>query len=298
MKRQSPEAPLTAFAEVSPIAAPAAGAPVADDYRRFCDWLERQTGIALGEQKRYLVDSRLRGLLAGLGGVSLGDLVSQIEGPAGTSLRRRVLDAITTNETQWFRDVHPFTALHERILPAMGAAGPGPLRIWSAGCASGQEPYSIAMLVEEYRTVRPGALTRPVEVIATDIAPSVLALARAALYDDLALARGLSDERRRRHFRATPSGWQLRQEVRRLVTFREMSLLESFAPLGRMDVIFCRNVLIYFSQERKQDILTRMAAALVPDGYLLLGASESPGSAGDRFEMIRHRGAVLYRLKG
>jgi chemotaxis protein methyltransferase CheR len=153
------------------------------------------------------------------------------------------------------------------------------------------------MLVDEFRYLRPGVLTRPLEVVATDIAASVLAQARAGIYDDLALTRGLSDERRRRHFRPASGNWQVREEIRRQVQFREMSLLESFAPLGRFELAFCRNVLIYFSRDRKHDILSRVAACLSPGGYLMLGASESLGGIAHRFEMIRHAGAVIYRLR-
>jgi chemotaxis protein methyltransferase CheR len=270
---------------------------VAEDYRRFCEWLERLSGIALGEHKRYLVDSRLGGLMIELGIGGLGELVERLQREGTGRLTRRVVDAMTTNETQWFRDVHPFTVLFERVLPDLGGRGAGPLRVWSAGCSSGQEPYSLAMLLDEFRHLRPGVLTRPVEVVATDIAASVLAQAQTGIYDDLALTRGLSEERRRRHFRSVAGGWQVRAELRRQVHFREMSLLESFASLGRFDVVFCRNVLIYFSRERKHDILTRMASCLVPGGYLMLGASESLGGVVDRFEMVRHAGTVLYRLK-
>jgi chemotaxis protein methyltransferase CheR len=273
------------------------GSPAGDDYRRFCELLDRFSGIALGENKRYLVDSRLGGLMAEFGIDGLGALVSRLEADLSGRLRRQVVDAMTTNETQWFRDGHPFTALSERVLPELAARSAGTLRVWSAGCSYGQEPYSIAMTVEETRILRPGTLTRPVEVVATDISPSVLASARAGLYDDLAVSRGLSDERRRRFFQRAAGGWQLREEVRRAVQFREMSLLESFAPLGRFDAVLCRNVLIYFSRERKQDILNRIAASLQPGGYLLLGASESLALAADRFEMIRHGAAVLYRLR-
>ena len=267
------------------------------EFRRFCELLDRLSGISLGENKRYLVDSRLGTLIAELGLNGLGDLVTRLEADLSGRLRRRVVDAMTTNETQWFRDVHPFTALAERVLPELAGRGIGPLRMWSAGCSSGQEPYSIAMVVEEQRFLRPGSLTRAVEVVATDISPSVLAAARAGMYDDLAVSRGLSEDRRRRFFQRAVEGWQLRDEVRRSVQFREMSLLDSFAPLGRFDVVFCRNVLIYFSRTRKQDILTRMAATLSPGGFLLLGSSESLSVLGERFEMVRHGGAVLYRLR-
>jgi chemotaxis protein methyltransferase CheR len=281
------------------VAAPAATAEPApgEDYRRFCELLERFSGIALGDNKRYLVDSRLGGLMAELGIGGLGALVGRLEADLSGRLRRRVVDAMTTNETQWFRDGHPFAALSERLLPELGGRGVGSLRVWSAGCSYGQEPYSIAMTAEETRILRPGTLLRPIEVVASDISPSVLAAARTGLYDDLAVSRGLSEERRRRFFQRVPGGWQLREETRRAVQFREMSLLESFAPLGRFDAVFCRNVLIYFSRERKQDILTRIAASLLPGGYLVLGASESLALAADRFDMVRHGAAVLYRLR-
>jgi chemotaxis protein methyltransferase CheR len=285
-----------ASAEDAP-SVPVSAAGSETEYRRFCDLLDRLSGISLGENKRYLVDSRLGALIAELGVSGLGEFVTRLEADLSGRLRRRVVDAMTTNETQWFRDAHPFTALAERILPELAGRGMGPLRIWSAGCSSGQEPYSIAMVAEEMRFLRPGSLIRPLEVVATDISPSVLTAARAGVYDELAVTRGLSEERRRRFFQHAAEGWEVREEVRRSVQFREMSLLDTFAPLGRFDAIFCRNVLIYFSRSRKQDILTRMAATLSPGGFLLLGASESLSALADRFEMVRHGGAVLYRLR-
>lgn len=266
-------------------------------YREFGEFLERTAGIHLGDSKRYLVKSRLGSVLRAHGLDSLDALVRNLRGRPPDRLAREVVDAMTTNETQWFRDAHPFDLFARRILPELGGQGRQPLRVWSAACSSGQEVYSIAMVVEEYRIGNPGRLTREVEVLGTDISPTVLAVAENGIYDEMSLARGLSAERRRRHFVPTQGGWQVKEPLRRRASFRELNLLQGYATLGRFEVIFCRNVLIYFSRERKLDIIQRMAATLRPGGFLVLGASEAMPLGVDRFAMLRDDAGVMYRLR-
>jgi chemotaxis protein methyltransferase CheR len=266
------------------------------DYAAFRAFLEEACGIVLGENKEYLVFSRLSRLMAEQGLESLRDLVSKAG--AGAALRERIVDAMTTNETLWFRDGYPFEVFKQKLLPEVAAERRPNLRIWSAACSTGEEPYSLAMAVAEYQTANPGRLPSDLQIVATDISPSVLAQARAGQYDEKNLSRGLSAERRQRFFTIKGARWEVREEIRRRVRFQELNLKSSYALLGKFDLIFCRNVLIYFSGDLKTDILNRMAERLQPRGVLVLGASESLSGYSDAFEMVRCQPGVVYRLKG
>lgn len=268
------------------------------EYEGFKKFLQDASGILLGDNKQYLVKSRLRRLLADNGMDSLGDLLVRLQRPGSAQLKESVIDAMTTNETLWFRDNHPFRILAEVLLPELAARNSlQPLRIWSAACSTGQEPYSIAMTIEEYRRLQPGRLKPDIKIVATDISRSVLDTAKRGEYEMLALGRGLSPERQRLFFSALPAGgWRIKPELQRMVEFRELNLLERYM-LGKFDLIFCRNVLIYFAAEHKKDILTRMHACLNPGGYLILGASESLNGLSHLYEMVQCHPGIIYRRK-
>lgn len=266
------------------------------EYRDFSRFLESQCGIVLGDSKQYLVRSRLSPLVNKFKFASLSELLRDVVAGRNRELRVAAVDAMTTNETLWFRDGYPFTVLAERLLPEL-AALKRPLKIWSAASSSGQEPYSIAMTVQEFQQRRLGMLSSA-SITATDISSSMLDMCRAGVYDQLALGRGLSPERRRMFFEPAPEGrMKIKDSVKKLVSFRPQNLMESYALLGKFDIIFCRNVLIYFSPEMKAKVLTQMANSLNPGGYLLLGASESLTGLTDRFEMIRCNPGIIYKLK-
>lgn len=270
----------------------------ANEYRMFRDFLEQQCGIVLGDNKQYLVKSRLGPVLTRFNIDSLGELVSRVSRMTERELRTAVIDAMTTNETLWFRDTYPFELLKTKIFPDYQGRKL-PLKIWSAACSSGQEPFSIAMTSLEYASAKPGAMPGGVQVLATDISSNMLEHCKRAEYDELALSRGLSPERRRQFFEPGDIAGKLRlqKKVRDLVSFRQANLLESYSLLGKFDVIFCRNVLIYFSAQVKSRILNQFAGALNPGGYLMLGASESITGLTDRFEMLRCSPGIVYRLK-
>lgn len=267
------------------------------EYEKFRTFLERACGIVLGDSKQYLIASRLNPLLAEFKIATLSGLIERIERDRHSSLYERIVDAMTTNETLWFRDAFPFDILRQVILPEHARARTPTVRIWSAACSSGQEPYSIAMSVEEYTRANPGQFLGGVQITATDLSPSMLEQARAASYDAAAMSRGLSEERKRLFFAERHGRWELREEIRRRVSFREYNLMDSFDALGRFQAVFCRNVLIYFSPELKRDILARLAAALLPGGYLFLGAAEAITGHSDAFEMLRLPQGIVYRLK-
>jgi chemotaxis protein methyltransferase CheR len=267
------------------------------EYAAFKTFLQGASGILLGDNKQYLVKSRLRRILEDNQLSSLGELLDRLKRPGRNNLSEVVIDAMTTNETLWFRDNHPFRILQDILLPEFADRKMlQPLRIWSAACSTGQEPYSTAMVIEEFRRLRPGRL-RDVKIVATDISKTVLDAARRGEYEAIAIGRGLSSERQKQFFTAAANGsWQIKPQIKAMVEYKEINLLERYV-LGKFDIAMCRNVLIYFSAEHKRDILTRIHASLNPGGYLILGASESLTGLTDMYEMVQCSPGIIYRKK-
>ncbi|MFG8450118.1 protein-glutamate O-methyltransferase CheR [Pseudomonas aeruginosa] len=268
------------------------------DFELFRVFLEKTCGIVLGSNKQYLVSSRLNKLMEQQGIKSLGELVQRIQTQRG-GLREMVVDAMTTNETLWFRDTYPFEVLKQRVLPELIKANGGQrLRIWSAACSSGQEPYSLSMAIDEFEKTNLGQLKAGVQIVATDLSGSMRTAAKAGEYDTLAMGRGLSPERLQRYFDAKgPGRWAVKPAIRSRVEFRALNLLDSYASLGKFDMVFCRNVLIYFSAEVKRDILLRIHGTLKPGGYLFLGASEALNNLPDHYQMVQCSPGIIYRAK-
>ncbi|MBL4942766.1 MAG: protein-glutamate O-methyltransferase CheR [Colwellia sp.] len=266
-------------------------------YHQFRTFLEQQCGIVLGENKQYLVKSRLAPLMSKFDVNSLGELVTRTLSPVERQLRATVIDAMTTNETLWFRDDYPFKLLKNKLLPDF-ANRRTPVKIWSAASSSGQEPYSIAMSVLEYQQNNPGSFARGVQVIGTDISSTMLEHCKYGHYDSLALARGLSPERKRQFFEDGDNGMlKIKEVVKKMVNFRPLNLLNSYSLMGRFDIVFCRNVLIYFAPEIKAQIISQIHGTLNDGGYLFLGASESLSGLSDDFDMLRCNPGIIYQKK-
>jgi len=267
------------------------------EYDQFRSFLEQQCGIVLGENKQYLVKSRLAPLMARFGVGSLSELVSKTLGLHERQLRAAVVDAMTTNETLWFRDQYPFELLKNKLFPEFCGLN-RPLKIWSAASSSGQEPYSIAMSVAEFQASSPCVLRMGAQIVATDISNTMLDMCKHAEYDSLALARGLSAERRKKFFKDSGNGMAtVVDSIKKQVSFRHLNLLDSYALMGKFDIIFCRNVLIYFSPKVKAKIISQFSQALNPNGYLFLGASESMTGLSDEFDMVRCNPGIIYQKK-
>ena len=266
-------------------------------YDQFRVFLEQQCGIVLGANKQYLVKSRLAPLMSKFDITSLSELVTRTLLPVERQLRAAVIDAMTTNETLWFRDDYPFKLLKNKLLPDL-ANKRMPVKIWSAASSSGQEPYSIAMSVLEYQRSNPGSFARGVQVIGTDISSTMLEHCKYGHYDSLALARGLSEERKKLFFENGDNGMlKVKDEVKKMVSFRPLNLLNSYSLMGKFDIVFCRNVLIYFSPEIKSQIISQIHDTLNDDGYLFLGASESMSGLNESFNMIRCNPGIIYQKK-
>lgn len=269
------------------------------DFDQFRVFLEKACGILLGENKQYLVASRLNKLMEQQGIKSLGELVQRIQTQPRSGLREQVVDAMTTNETLWFRDTYPFEVMKSKVLPESIKASPGArLRIWSAACSSGQEPYSLSMTIDEFERSNLGQLKSGVQIVATDLSGSMLTNCKSGEYDSLAIGRGLSQERLQRYFDPKgPGRWAIKAPIRSRVEFRAFNLLDSYAALGKFDIVFCRNVLIYFSAQVKKDILTRIHGTLKPGGYLFLGASEALNGLPELYQMVQCSPGIIYQAK-
>ena len=269
------------------------------DFEQFRVFLEKACGILLGENKQYLVSSRLNKLMEQQGIKSLGELVQRIQAQPRGGLREQVVDAMTTNETLWFRDTYPFEVLKNKVIPEFIRNNPCQrLRMWSAACSSGQEPYSISMAIDEFERSNLGQLKMGAQIVATDLSGTMLTNCKTGEYDSLAIARGLSQERLQRYFDTKgPGRWAVKPAIRSRVEFRSFNLLDSYASLGKFDVVFCRNVLIYFSAQVKKDILLRIHSTLKPGGYLFLGASEALNGLPDHYQMVQCSPGIIYQAK-
>jgi chemotaxis protein methyltransferase CheR len=263
------------------------------DYDYLRKFLKERSGLDLAIDKQYLVESRLLPLARKASLPGIPDLVLKIRNGDGR-LATDVVEAMTTNETFFYRDKIPFDHLRETILPDLIRARSArkTLRIWSAASSTGQEPYSIAMCVKEMGAALAGWR---VEIIATDLSQEVLEKCRAGVYSQFEVQRGLPIQQLMKYFTQLGEIWQLSADIRAMVQFRQLNLLQDFSHLGTFDVIFCRNVLIYFDQDTKAVIFERMAKCMEADGTLLLGAAESVVGITDAFRPIADRRG-LYQL--
>lgn len=269
------------------------------EYANFKTYLEKSCGILLGDNKHYLLVSRLSRLLKDEGLASIEDLTKQLGLRPRSELKQNVIDAMTTNETYWFRDNHPYTIFTNKLLPEIEANKPTQkIRIWSAACSFGQEPYSLSMLIDDLRVKIPSIYSKGVEIMATDISTEALNAAKQGEYDGLAMGRGMPKDKLKTYFTHTLNNtWQVKEPIKKRVQFRHLNLQESFSLLGKFDVVFCRNVLIYFAPALKEDIIRRIHATLKPKGYLILGASESLGGAANLFDMVQCKPGIIYQAK-
>ena len=267
-----------------------------NEYLAFCDYLEKTSGITLGTNKAYLVKNRLRPILEAHGVETLTDAMKKIQSGNDPKLKLEIMDAMTTNETSWFRDQYPFEYLHDELLPKLIGKRMTTPRIWSAACSYGHEAYSISIIIEEFLMKNPGAFPQGIQIVATDISSKVINSASMAEFDRLSITRGLSEERKKKYFTAIGNEtYKLNERIRSRVRFQHLNLLESYATLGKFDIIFCRNVLIYFSNQNKSLIMEKFAKSLNHDGVLILGASETVTNYSKAFEMVKCPRGIVYR---
>ena len=260
------------------------------DYEYLQKVLKDRSGLMLSADKKYLLESRLLPLARKIGVAGISDLVAKMKG-GSEALIHDVVEAMTTNETFFFRDKTPFDHFKEAVIPEIirARAGRRAIRIWCAAASTGQEPYSLAMILKEMGTALNGWR---LEIVATDLSPEVLEKSRSGLYTQFEVQRGLPIQMLVRHFTQVGAMWQLNADTRALVQFRQFNLLQDFSSLGKFDVIFCRNVLIYFDQATKTDIFSRLAKVNEADGYLFLGAAETVVGLTDSYRICPDRRGV------
>jgi chemotaxis protein methyltransferase CheR len=291
-----------------------------EDVQFVAQLVDRLCGVMLDESKAYLVESRLGQLAKDHGCQSYRELCQRARraggetrgnaqqaskdaatfppGAAGDrALEQKIIDAITTQETLFFRDGSPFDALQNRILPVlidgyMRSGGPKRLRFWSAGCSTGQEPYSLAIVLRE---TAPDFASWNASVLATDVSDAAIAQASRGWYAAHEIERGMRASLLAKYFEPHQGGWQVKDEIRAMVSFQRRNLLQPFSELGAFDVIFCRNVAIYFDAPRRRDLFLRLAERLAPGGAIVVGSSESLLDLGPQFSPRNHCRATYYQ---
>ncbi|MEQ8584896.1 MAG: protein-glutamate O-methyltransferase [Thalassobaculaceae bacterium] len=266
----------------------------AADFEHLARTLKDQSGLVVTPEKAYLLENRLQPVARKWGMQTLDDLVAAVRTRADRKMIKDVVDAMTTNESLFFRDMKPFDNLRDVLLPDLmkARASSKKIRIWSAACSSGQEPYSIAMLLTE---LGPKVAGWRFEIVATDLSSDIVARAKAGTYSQFEVQRGLPITMLVKYFAQEGEKWRINDKIRGMVQYREFNLLEHPRSLGQFDVVFCRNVLIYFDQPTKAKVLGGIADQIAPDGGLYLGGAETVLGVTDRFEPIPGQRGV-YRL--
>lgn len=244
------------------------------DFELYKALLYERSGLVITPDKSYLLDSRLTPIAKKWGIPTLEALTLQIRALPDEKLIKDIVEAMTTNETSFFRDMKPFQIFQDNLLPVLSEKRKSKktIRIWCAACSSGQEPYSLAMILKDREAQYKGW---KFEIVATDIADTILEQARKASYSQFEVQRGLPIQNLMKYFTQIGDNWQLKDEIRSMVKFMNINLLESITRLGQFDIVFCRNVLIYFDEKTKSDILERIALQMEPDGFLFLGGAET-----------------------
>jgi chemotaxis protein methyltransferase CheR len=266
----------------------------AEDFELFSTLLRQRSGLVLTPDKAYLLESRLMPIARKQGMKGLDDLAGAIRARREESLLRAITEAMTTNESSFYRDQKPFDQFKATVLPNLlqSRASKRQIRIWSAACSSGQEAYSLAMVLEEERSKVAGWR---IEIFGTDLSAEMVERARAGIYTQFEVQRGLPITHLVKYFKQNGDKWQISQEIRAMAQFREFNLLTDLSPLGQFDVVFCRNVLIYFDQPTKGKVLEAIARQMPADGVLYLGGAETVLGITDKFKPVEgQRG--LYRL--
>lgn len=264
-------------------------------FRELSRFIQDRTGITLDQSKDYLIETRLGPLIREFQLDGYADLTRKARTDA--RLLNRMIDEISTNETSFFRDNSPFELLKYRLLPELMdrvRQGSGPVTIWSAASSTGQEVYSIAIACREVMGAQAASKVR---IIGTDISDNAVRRASLGAFSELEIGRGMSADLRDRYFTASDGLWKIKDELRAMASFRQMNLLEPFSGLGSFDIIFCRNVAIYFDAETRKALFERLAKQLRPNGALIIGSSETMIGVTDAFERQEHMRCAYYTLK-
>jgi chemotaxis protein methyltransferase CheR len=269
----------------------------AQDFEFVCRLVRDRSAVVLEAGKEYLVEARLAPIVRQLQVESISELVGRLRAGSDNGLSDRVIEAMVTTETSFFRDLHPFETLRKTVLPELirRRADEKRLDVWCAACSTGQEPYSLAILLREHF---PHLSGWRVNILATDLSAEVLGRAREGRYSQIEVNRGLPAPLMVKYLRQRGATWELVEDVRRAIEFRELNLVRPWPALPRMDLVFVRNVMIYFDVGTKKAILGRIARLLRPDGYMLLGAAETTLNLDDSFRRVESLKGGFYQLVG
>ena len=264
----------------------------AENFRFLCQTVYEESGIVLDDSKGYLLEARLVPVAKDEGAASLDGLCNLIRAMGGHRVRDKIVEAMTTNETLFFRDLTPFQTLETVVIPELleKRKGSGALRFWSAACSSGQEPYSLAIMWLDM-----GNLAKEIQILGTDLSEDMLDKARGGKYMQLEVNRGLPAKYLVKHFTRQNMEWEISSSVRAMVRWKKFNLKDNPALLGTFDVVLCRNVLIYFDIETKRQILRNIRKTLAPGGYLILGSSETTLNIDETFGRRQVGRAVFYQ---
>jgi chemotaxis protein methyltransferase CheR len=269
-----------------------------EECKLLAGYIQSICGIQLDHTKHYLIENRLRFLLEKTKSVSYRELYHKAKSDTRRDIERAIIDAVTTGETSFFRDGAPFDLLRHKIVPDLidrrlrAAWDKIPIRIWSAASSTGQEVYSIAIVLHE---LLGGSDKYNIRLLGTDVSVQATARASAGIYKDVEIERGMPANVMGRYFVKRENGWQVRDDIRAMASFRTLNLLRDFSMLGQFDIIFCRNVAIYFSDQDKAALFARLAKSLAPDGYLIIGSTESLGNVAASFETRQYMRSVFYQ---
>jgi len=266
------------------------------DYEYLRELLREGSGLVLAPEKQYLIESRLMPVARGAGCASITDLVRRLREPDSEPLRVEITEAMTINESFFFRDKIPFDRFRDTVLPALltARARTKRFRIWCAAASTGQEPYSLAMML---KSMQEKFSDWRIEILATDISNEVLEKARTGIYSQFEVQRGLPIQMLMQHFEQVGEQWRLSEAIRKMVQFRQLNLLADFASLGTFDVVFCRNVLIYFDQATKVGVLERIYRQVARDGFFLMGAAETVVGLTDIFVPLAEKRGLYVRAE-
>lgn len=267
----------------------------ASEFTYLQAFMRENSAIVLDPGKEYLVESRLMPIAYSEGLSSVGELLVRLRQEKSGALHRKILDAMTNNETWFFRDFYPFEALRQEVIPALltARADSRTLRFWSAACSSGQEPYSIAMLLQEKFALPDWKIS----ILATDISDTVRKRATEGRYSQMEINRGLPAPMLTKYFAKSGTDWTIAKTIREMVEFRHCNLSEPWTGIPRMDVVLLRNVMIYFDLPIRKQILMQLRSVLNPDGILFLGSAETTLNVDDGFERVPFQKTVYYRLQ-
>jgi len=268
-----------------------------EDIDAVCTMVDQLCGICWDESKSYLIESRLGSLVEEFKCKNYRDFARKVRAELVPGLKEQVVDAITTNETLWFRDESPFEALRHKIIPELiddkeKAVFSKRFRIWCAACSTGQEPYSIAMA---FADTIPDVESWDIQILGTDISPAAVAHASRGIYSGLEIGRGMDPSHLKKHFVERDKEWQINDQIRSMCCFRQFNLFDPMAALGTFDIIFCRNVAIYFTPEDQKSVFSNLGKVLTPNGWIFVGSSESLSYLGPQWKAQQHCRSNCYR---